>query len=96
MSAFTLFPSELTAANRGAVDWGSEAQLLAYAAHAYVVLAQVDRGTLSRVQTLDAHAAPVTRVQWCAALDFAPSSAANVAVYLSLDLSISLCISGRS
>lgn len=50
------------AQNRNALDWGKQG-LLAYGACTYVVIADVVN-TMKRIQTLDGHSRPVTRVRW--------------------------------
>lgn len=50
------------AQNRNAIDWGKQ-NLLAYGACTYVVIADV-LNTMKRIQTLDGHSRPVTRVRW--------------------------------
>lgn len=57
-----IFPGGTVSSNRNAVDWGQQG-LLAYGACTYVVVADVV-DTMKRIQTLDGHSRPVTRVRW--------------------------------
>jgi len=61
-SYHAIFPGGLVTPNRSAVDWGQQG-LLAYGACNYVVVADVIN-TMKRIQTLDGHSRPVTKLRW--------------------------------
>lgn len=61
-SYHAIFPGGLIAPNRNAIDWGQQG-LLAYGACSYVVIADVV-DTMKRIQTLDGHSKPVTKLRW--------------------------------
>src|SRR6185369_15907737 len=58
---YSVFPGRVPGDSKACLDW-APFRLLAVSTHSYITI--VDSATMARVQVLDAHPAPITRLKW--------------------------------